>query len=241
MIEKDRFEETCEDAFIDRPLSKLHKFYLVGGIGPPTKYVKWFEVIRTASPDDVVMLHINSPGGDLFTAIQFMRVMRESRANIVASVEGACMSAASIIFLTANHFEISDHSVFMFHNYSTINAGKGGEIYDSIIHERGWSEALWRDVYSGFLKEPEIKSILDNKDIWMTGEEVSKRLFEKAKIAGEEMEMVTTEKTSAAAAAILPRSGVLRAPKKKVVPKKAPKKKVVPKKAAPKKAPKRKG
>jgi ATP-dependent protease ClpP protease subunit len=172
---------TNNSAFIDRPLSKVHKFYISGEIKPPSEYVGWFETIRNAGESDVVVLHINSYGGDLFTAIQFMRAIAETKANIVASVEGACMSAATIIFLCAKNWEISKHSMFMFHNYSSGSFGKGGEMYDNIVHEREWSQKLWKDVYSGFLTETEITSILHNKDIWMSGEEVTKRLQEKFK------------------------------------------------------------
>lgn len=174
---------TSNNAFVDRPIAKVHKFYISGEIKAPSEYVGWFETIRNAGESDVVVLHINSYGGDLFTAIQFMRAMVETKANIVASVEGACMSAATIIFLCAKNWEISKHSMFMFHNYSSGSFGKGGEMYDNIVHEREWSQKLWKDVYSGFLTEEEITSILHNKDIWMSGEEVSKRLQDKYKPA----------------------------------------------------------
>ncbi len=170
------------NAFTDRPLSKVHKFYLSGEIKAPSEYISWFETIRSSSENDVVVIHINSYGGDLFTAIQFMRTFAETKANIVASVEGACMSAATIIFLAAKHWEISNHSMFMFYNYSSGSFGKGGEMYDNIIHGREWSKKLWKDVYGGFLSDAEITSILDNKDIWMTGEEVTKRIENKYKV-----------------------------------------------------------
>jgi ATP-dependent protease ClpP protease subunit len=86
------------------------------------------------------------------------------------------MSAATMIFLAANMFEISDHCFFMFHNYSGGTFGKGGEMYDHIVSERKWSDKLVNKVYSDFLTPEEIKSILDNKDIWMDGEEVKVRL-----------------------------------------------------------------
>jgi ATP-dependent protease ClpP protease subunit len=165
-----------------RPLGILHTFYVSGVIEDAKQYNDWFEVIRNANETDIIKLHINSPGGDLFTAIQFMRVLNESDAVIVASVEGACMSAATMIFLCANQFEISEHSMFMFHNYSGIAFGKGGEMYDNITHERKWSEKIMRNVYKDFLTEEEIKAILDNKDIWMEGEEVLKRLKNKQKV-----------------------------------------------------------
>jgi len=170
-------------AFTDRPLTKVHKFYIVGEIKRPDEYTQWFETIRNAPETDIIVFHINSHGGDLFTTIQFLRIMSECKATIVASVEGACMSAATLIFLAANHWEISSHSMFMFHNYSTLTGGKGGEIYDSIVHERKWSQKLFKDTYSGFLTTDEITSILHNKDIWMSGEDVQKRLIEKGKMS----------------------------------------------------------
>ena len=117
----------------------------------------------------------------MFTAIQFLRVLSETEATIAVSVEGACMSAATLIFLCGDQFEVSSHSMFMFHNYSSGVEGKGGEMYDRIQHEKTWSEKLLRDIYSDFLTEKEIVSILDNKDIWMDGEEVIKRLTSKVK------------------------------------------------------------
>jgi len=163
-------------AYLDRPIGKMHTFYLGGHIKGPESYTGWFETIRNASDHDIICLHINSCGGDAFTAVQFMRVMRETNANVVASVEGACMSAATLIFLAAKHWEISSHSVFMFHDYSSWAVGKGGEMYDELTHFRKWSEHLWKDAYGDFLSKDEIKQILDNKDIWMSGDEVAKRL-----------------------------------------------------------------
>ena len=159
-----------------KPLGLMHTFYVSGPIEESEKYTEWFETIRNATENDIIRLHINSPGGDLFTAIQFMRVLNETPAIISASVEGACMSAATMIFLCANQFEISEHSMFMFHNYSGASIGKGGEMYDHIINERKWSEKIMRRVYENFLTEDEIKSLLDNKDIWMEGDDVMKRL-----------------------------------------------------------------
>lgn len=165
------------DAGVDsKPIGLLHTFYLSGTIEESKEYTEWFDTIRNAGETDIVKIHINSPGGDLFTAIQFMRVLAESSATIVVSVEGACMSAATMIFLAGENFEVSEHSMFMFHNYSGMAIGKGGEMYDNIVHERKWSENILRSVYEDFLTEDEIKSILDNKDIWMDGQEVIKRI-----------------------------------------------------------------
>ena len=169
-------------AFTDKPLAHLHEYYITGTIEDASKYTEWFNQIRHAPPTDIIKLYINSEGGSLWTAIQFMRVIRECKAPVVASVEGACMSAATIIFLMSDTYEISPHSMFMFHNYSGGTIGKGGEMIDQIKHERVWSEKLLFEIYENFLTDSEIRSILENKDIWMTAEEVVQRLNRKAKI-----------------------------------------------------------
>ena len=170
-----------KDYFSDRSLARVHSFYLSGTITQADDYIDWFDIIRSTGENDVVKIHINSYGGDLFTAIQMMRVLGECQATVIVSVEGACMSAATMIFMHADAFEVSSHSMFMFHNYSGGTFGKGGEMLDQLQHERAWSEKLLRDIYSDFLTEKEIDSMLNNKDIWMDGDEVVKRLEKKAK------------------------------------------------------------
>jgi ATP-dependent protease ClpP protease subunit len=165
----------------DRPLARAHEFYLTGTIESAENYTEWFDIIRHAGKNDAIQIYINSYGGDLFTAIQFLRVLGDTEATVIISVEGACMSAASMIFLYGDAFEISSHSMFMFHNYSGGTFGKGGEMLDQLQHERVWSEKLLREIYSDFLTEQEIVSMLNNKDLWMDGDEVIKRLQKRSK------------------------------------------------------------
>lgn len=159
-----------------KPVAQLHEFYLSGPIDDAENYIEWFDTIRNASAVDTIRIYINSPGGDLYTTLQFLRVMGECEGHITTSVEGACMSAATMIFLHGHTQEVTPHSLFMFHNYSAGVFGKGGEMYDQLQFERKWSENFMREVYADFLTEEEIQSMMHNKDIWMDHEEVVKRL-----------------------------------------------------------------
>lgn len=181
-----------EASFIDKPIGHVHEYYLVGEIKEASNYTEWFNQIRHCPENALIKFYINSCGGDLWSAIQFMRVLRECKATVMASVEGACMSAATIIFLMADDYEISPHSMFMFHNYSGGTIGKGGEMIDQIKHERKWSEGLLNEVYSNFLNPEEIRSILDNKDIWMTSEDVVNRLNKRKKVLQTKNKLLTT-------------------------------------------------
>ena len=159
-----------------KTVSSVYEFYLNGELKEASEYVEWFDSMRHAGENDIIKIFINSYGGDIYSAIQFMSVLQDTNATVVCSVEGMCMSAATLVFLSADMFEVTPHSMFMFHNYSGGTIGKGGEMIDQIRHERKWSERLLREVYKDFLSEIEITSILDNRDIWMDGEEVINRI-----------------------------------------------------------------
>lgn len=156
--------------------SALYEFYLSGTITGPEDYIEWFNTIRSASDQDVVKIYINSSGGDLNCALQFMRVLSETPATVVCSVEGSCMSAATMIFLCADVFEVTPYSLFMFHNYSGGIFGKGGEIYDQAVFEREWSKQFLQYIYKDFLTNKEIDSLLENKDLWLHSDEVASRV-----------------------------------------------------------------
>ena len=179
--------------YFQQPVATAVTFYLCGEIKPAEDYVEWFQILRAAGETDIIYIRINSEGGDLFSALQLVRAIQESNATIVCSVEGICMSAATLIFLSADRFELSDHTMFMFHNYSSGTIGKGGEMYDQITHFRSWSEKLFDSFYKDFLTPEEIKSMLDNKDIWLDADEVAKRL-EKRIVAQEPPEETETPK-----------------------------------------------
>ena len=168
-------QEKFSNSF-SKPVAQIHEFYLSGPIEDAENYIEWFDVIRNAGSTDTIRIYINSPGGDLFTTLQFLRVMSDTEATVITSVEGACMSAATMIFLHGHMQEVTPHSLFMFHDYSSGTFGKGGEQYDQIQFERGWSKKFMAEVYADFLTDAEVESMMHNKDIWMGSEEVVERL-----------------------------------------------------------------
>lgn len=163
-------------AFFATRVGTAYSAYISGTIESPSNYIDLFNLIRNLGPDDSLTLHINSHGGDVSTAIQMIRCMGESAGTITCSVEGNCMSAATMIFLSADKFEITALSSFLIHNYSGGTFGKGNEMHSQIDFERQWSKNLFNEVYAGFLTKSEIKEVLDGKDIWLSHEDVAERV-----------------------------------------------------------------
>jgi ATP-dependent protease ClpP protease subunit len=176
----------------NRPTGQILDFYLNSAIGSPEDYAEWNQILRSSGEQDVVYLHINCYGGQALTAVQLMRAISESRATVVASVEGACMSAATFLFLMADVCEISDHSIFMFHNFSGGTIGKGNEMMAQVHHNDKWARGLMESIYKDFFTQEEIDSILEGKDYWLSPDEVTERLQKR----NDKLEEVKTAKTT---------------------------------------------
>lgn len=174
-------------------VAQLYEFYLSGAITEPEDYVEWFDTIRNATENDTVKIYINSQGGVVDTAIQFMRVLSETDAHVICSIEGSCMSAATMVFLCASEFEITPFTLFMMHNYSGGIFGKGAEIYDQAVFERKWSTEFLHHIYKDFLTTEEINALLDNKDIWLSSSEVMERCQKLASARGKAAEAASEE------------------------------------------------
>ena len=165
----------------ERPVARVFDLYLTGHIGEAKEYQDWNQILRMSTENDAVIIHINSSGGDMFTCIQLMKAIAESPAATIASVEGMCMSAATLIFLSAEICEMSEHSHFMFHTYSSGNWGKGNEQLAGVQADDKWARNLFQSVYRDFLTPQELKQMIDGKDFWMSPKEVTDRLEKRNK------------------------------------------------------------
>ena len=175
-MSKDDEGDSGNNSFTNKPSGKIHEFYLTGSVNEASEYVEWFNTIRHASADDTIQIYINSYGGDLFTAIEFVNVIQKTKAKVKMIVEGACLSAATVIFLQGHEFEIHPFSTFMVHTYTSGTFGKGNEMYDQISYEKNWSENIIRSVYDKFLTQEELNMVIEGKDLWLTPKEVTERM-----------------------------------------------------------------
>ena len=78
----------------------IYEYYVCGAIESSEEYTEWFHQIRNANTPDIIKLHINSPGGDLFTAIQFVHVLAETEAQICGRNTRAPQSGPALFSAT---------------------------------------------------------------------------------------------------------------------------------------------
>ena len=84
--------------------------------------------------------------------------------------------------LVADICEIAEHSHFMFHNYSSGNWGKGHELLAATQADDRWARNLMKKTYKGFFTDNEIEKIIDGRDVWLTPDEVIKKLDRRNKL-----------------------------------------------------------
>jgi len=194
--EKEEEEVTKEDLpysfYQQKMMSRQLHYYISGPIEDPARYTEMIHTIRSASPSDVINLHLNTPGGLVSTGVQIISAMRASQGHIVTHLEGEACSMGALLFLTADEMVVYDDSLLMFHNYSGGAFGKGHEMTASIDATNKWYSKLANTVCVPFLTKEELARIFDGADLWMLSDEVEVRLKKMAKIL---LEKETTRKT----------------------------------------------
>lgn len=156
--------------------SQTFEFYLYDEIEDPMDYIELLQVLDSAGPNDTVIIHINSVGGRLDIALQIRNSIVNSEATVVASLDGNCYSAATIIALSCKSINVTHSCLFMIHTYSHVLYGKENETKS----QKEASDRLWQkvvdEVYSGFLTDEEISSVRAGTDIWLTSDDMVPRL-----------------------------------------------------------------
>lgn len=163
--------ETC--------IGKHYEIYITGEIIDAFSYLEELKLLASATANDTITLKINSVGGSLTTALQFVGAIRSCKASIEALVNEAS-SAATLPALACNKVVMAPHGFFMIHTYTHGVHAKGSDI--KALHE--FSEKhikeIMYDLYLGFLTEDEIKDVISGTDKYYTESECNERLARRA-------------------------------------------------------------
>lgn len=154
----------------------VHHFYVVDEIGDVGPFLDMVNVLKTAEQHDTIFIYLNTPGGNLYTAIQLISAIRQSQATVVTCIEGMVASAGTLLFLAGHKHVVNPNCTFMIHNYSHGMFGKGNETALQSRHSEYFFAKLAKDMYGRFLTPEEIEAVTNGKDLWMESEEVLKRL-----------------------------------------------------------------
>lgn len=77
---------------------------------------------------DVINLHINSPGGDVFDARAMYSALKRHPARVVSHIDGLCASAVTYVAMAADEVRMTDGAFLMIHKGWTTLMGNSDEI-----------------------------------------------------------------------------------------------------------------
>ncbi len=166
---------------------RTHHFYISGEIEGAASYVDMIHKIRSATADEIVTIHLNTPGGDVSAGVQIINAMKFSEARIICSLEGEACSLGSMILLAADEFIIHDNTVVMIHNYTGGTYGKGHEQVSELTATIKWFSALAYTYYVPFISVEELENVLGGDDLWLQADEVRERLEQMVQIMQKEL------------------------------------------------------
>lgn len=185
---------TEEDAGFDKEnmvsygkqVKNIYHLWLVDEISEPKTYLKWFDLLQSATEEDLVIIHINCWGGEVHTAVQIITQIKLCQAQVVCQIESACCSAATMIALACDGMICYPHGYMMIHTSSGFTFGKQSDIKKEEEFYNVWLESFFNEIYKHFLSKKEIASILDGHDLWLNANEVMERFKKRVDIINRE-------------------------------------------------------
>lgn len=161
---------------IEETRGKAYHFYLSGEIGPAAMYTKLLHVLKSCSPNDLVYLHINSPGGRLWSAVQIIHAIGACRGTVITCAEGEVASGASLIFFAGHGMEIGEFASIMAHDARGGGGGTLAEQGQSLEHILDIYRGLCKAIYNPFLSKGEMKTLFGGGTVYLNATQVRERI-----------------------------------------------------------------
>ena len=114
-----------------------------------------------------IHLHIQSPGGDVFSGLNICDAIDACKTDVYTYVEGSAASAATIISARGKKRFISKRAFMLIHQPQIAWAGKHDEFIDEIENQKNIFEAI-KDIYleSSSIEEKELEELLKH-ELWL--------------------------------------------------------------------------
>lgn len=167
-------------------------------IGPPENYSQLIALLAFAEDGDTITIEINNGGGHVYTALQIINAMMESKAHITTVLNTEAHSAASLIFLAGHSHGVGKFSSMLCHEGQSGDVGKPSDLRKRLEHYNSEIERILKDTYEGFLTDEEIDKILNGLELLLNDEQIVERLqkreeYFKEKYSEDEMKESTSE------------------------------------------------
>lgn len=142
-----------------------------------------------------IVLHINSPGGDVFDARTISTAIKQHKSVITAQIDGLCASAATYVSAACKSVSMADGGFYMIHEGWTMAVGNKrdltktvdllSKVDDSILNDYARKTGIARDQLTAMMEE----------ETWLSAKEAKEHGFIDS-IIDDELEDDTGESTT---------------------------------------------
>jgi ATP-dependent protease ClpP protease subunit len=158
------------------------KMYLDENIKEAKYYRSWLQAVDSLGEGDLILININSYGGQLDGAIAIINAIQNTDADVHASIEGVAASAASLIALAAPSISVSPYATMMVHSATFGAFGKQSDVISHASFVDKQVRNLMGSVYKDFLTDKELEEVIMGKEMWFDAEEIVRRLELRAEL-----------------------------------------------------------
>jgi ATP-dependent protease ClpP protease subunit len=181
-------QESTSRTFFTEKSSKVYEHYLDYEFSDFSQARELCYLLRCAEAEDEVILRINSLGGRFDIAAQIINSIKDCKGLVTGIIEQECASAATMVFLACDKWQVHRWGEMMVHYVSYGASGKGHEIAAKIAHNNKIYPKMMKEIYKDFLTEEEIEDVIRGNDLYLTPIEIEARLKNVVKCLTEEME-----------------------------------------------------
>ena len=161
---------------------KSAELILYGSIGSD-EY--WDDISDKAFKQDIenlgdvenIILHINSPGGSVFSAVAIANTLKNHKAKITANIDGLAASAATIITSACDTVKMPKNALFMIHNPITFAYGNNQDMQKTLEMLNKVKNSIIETYLNKAKTDKETLSELMDNETWMSAEEAKEYGF----------------------------------------------------------------
>lgn len=120
-----------------------------------------------------IVLHINSPGGDVFDGAAIYDLVRQSEIPVDVMVDGLAASAAFTVAMAGRKISIGEAGMMMMHNAKAFVGGSAADMRQTADVVEKISNQM-ADIYARRCNKPlaDVKALMD-AETWMTAQEAA--------------------------------------------------------------------
>ena len=124
-----------------------------------------------------ITLHINSPGGSVFSAVAIANTLKNHKAKITANIDGLAASAATIITSACDTVRMPKNALFMVHNPITFAYGNNQDMQKTLEMLNKVKNSIIETYLNKAKTDKETLSELMDNETWMSAEEAEEYGF----------------------------------------------------------------